>query len=99
MNEMVCAGFLRRLAAFLIDALTVFTISGVLVSAWGIRMLNGVPETGEQFGALIEAEADVADLLMFGVWLVYMTLSWTPILGRRSVGMRQMGIQIVRDPR
>ena len=99
MNEMVRAGFLRRLAAFVIDALTVFTLSSLLFGAWGIRLLGGMPETGEQFGVLVEAGANVIDLLMTGVWMVYLLLSWTPVLGRRSVGMRQMGIQIVRDPR
>jgi len=98
MNEMIRAGFLRRLAAFTIDMLTVLTISSLLFGAWGIRSF-GVPETGEEYGALVEAGADVAVLLMFGGWFGYVVLSWTPLLGRRTVGMRQMGIRIIRDPR
>ncbi len=96
---MIRAGFLRRLAAFAIDMLTVLTISSLLFGAWGIRTLGGVPETGEQYGTLVEAGADVAVLLMFGSWFGYVVLSWTPLLGRRTVGMRQMGIRIIRDPR
>lgn len=99
MNEMIAASFLRRLLAFLIDAMTLSTIWSFLYGAWALRTFGFVPATAEQFGAIMDAGIDVLPNLIVGGWIGYVALSWTPILGRRTVGMRQMGIQIVRDPR
>jgi len=54
-ERLIRAGFLRRLGAFVIDAIVAFVLA------------------------------------------VAFFLVWTPLLGRRSVGMRQLGIQVVRE--
>jgi uncharacterized RDD family membrane protein YckC len=97
MNEDERATFLRRLAAFLIDAGVVLFLGTGFLSAWIIAELGGVPQTADDYAAMFEVAPLVGPDFLNLALILYAVLSFTPILGRRTVGMRQVGIRVVRD--
>ena len=98
MSEFVPAGFFRRLAAFVIDTLAVLMLAMALFLVWVISELGGLPETAES-AIVLEASRLVMPGFIAKAMLIYAIASFTPLLGRRSVGMRQLGISVVRDGR
>ena len=99
MDEFARASFLRRLAAFVIDAVTVLVLAMAFFVVWTVQELGGLPETPAEAAAVLAAGQEMMPRFMVQGWLVYVVASWTPFLGRRTVGMRQLGIQVVRDGR
>jgi hypothetical protein len=100
MNEqLIRAGFLRRSGAVLIDVGVIFVLATILFAIWATRALGGLPETPAEFAAVMEAGQSVIPDLFVYACVAYIVASWTPLLGRRSIGMRQFGIVVVRDPR
>ena len=55
-----------------------------------------LPDTPSHVIALVDAGEDVDPSLLPLILLAYLVASWTPLLGRRSIGMRLAGIQTVR---
>ena len=93
------AGFFRRLAAFVIDTLAVLMLAMALFLVWVISELGGLPETPAESAIVLEASRLVMPGFIAKAMLIYAIASFTPLLGRRSVGMRQLGISVVRDGR
>ena len=97
MNDYERATFLRRLAAFAMDIVVVLVLSGAYFVVWASIELGGLPETGAEIAVVVETAPLVMPSFVAEALLVYAVLSFTPILGRRTVGMRQLGIRVVRD--
>ncbi len=99
MNDVARAGFLRRLGAFAVD-LVVVTALGIAVMVVVVVVRVGVlPETASHASALFDAVDTVDPNVLPLVLLAYLVASWTPLLGRRSIGMRLAGIETVRATR
>ena len=97
MNEYERATFLRRLAAFLIDTGVVIFLGSAYFAVWASFELGGPPETASDFAAVFEVGRIVVPSFLAEALIAYAVLSFTPILGRRTIGMRQAGIRVVRD--
>ena len=97
MNDCERATFLRRLGALLIDAAVVLFLGAMYFTAWAFATLGGVPETASEYTTALEAGEALTPSFLAEALAAYVILSLTPILGRRTVGMRQVGIRVVRD--
>jgi uncharacterized RDD family membrane protein YckC len=97
MNDDAPATFLRRLAALLIDAVVVIALASAFWVLWAMSVLGGPPETLSEIAVLAYTAQLMLPSLLAWTVILYPIVSATPILGRRSVGMRQVGIKVVRD--
>ena len=97
MNDHERATFLRRLAALLIDTGVVLFLGSVYFGVWASFELGGLPETPLEFAAIFAVGQLVVPGFQAQALIAYVFLSFTPILGRRTIGMRQVGISVVRD--
>ena len=97
MNDHERATFLRRLAAFLIDTGVVLFLGSAYFAVWASFELGGPPETPSEFAAVVEIGRLAIPGFLAEALIAYAVLSFTPILGRRTIGMRQLGIRVVRD--
>jgi hypothetical protein len=100
MNEqLIRAGFLRRLGAVVVDAIVIFVLTTAVFWIWATRELGALPQTPAELGWLVDAGQVVAPAFLLATGIVYMVACWTPLLGRRSIGMRQFGIIVARETR
>ena len=93
------AGFLRRLAAFVIDAFVVIGLMVISMVTWVAATVRVLPDTSANMIGLFDATQNVPDLVPGVVFVAYVAASWTAVLGHRSVGMRIAGLQVVRASR
>ena len=99
MNDDERATLLRRLAAFAIDTVVVTMLTGAYFLVWVSVELGGLPQTPAEFAIAIETAPIVMPTFFGEALIAYAVLAMTPILGRRTVGMRQLGTMVVRDRR
>jgi len=97
MNDYERATFLRRLAAFLIDTGVVIFLGSAYFAVWASFELGGLPETPLELAMFAAVGQVVVPSFLAEALIAYAVLSFTPILGRRTIGMRQAGIRVVRD--
>ena len=97
MSDCERATFVRRLAALAFDIVVVLVLAGTYFVVWASAELGGLPETGSEIAAVAETAPLVMPSFVAQALLVYAVLSFTPLLGRRTVGMRHVGIRVVRD--
>ena len=98
-EQLIRAGFLRRLGALVVDAIVVFVLTTAVFWIWATRELGGLPQSPTELGWLIDAGQVVAPTFLFATGFVYVVACWTPLLGRRTVGIRQIGIVVARESR
>ena len=96
-EEQRLPGVHQRLGASLIDLIITGFIANLLFFTWGAEVMGGLPETAADLADLLDAGAQLAPLFLLTAWVGLAVLSWTPILGRRSIGMRTLGIRLVVD--
>jgi hypothetical protein len=98
MNEhLIHAGFLRRLGALVIDAGVILVLASAVFWIWASRVLGGIPQTPTEFAWLLDAGQAVAPGFFIVTGIAYTVACWTPFLGHRTVGMRQLSIVVARQ--
>ncbi len=98
MYEDAPAGFLRGLGSFTIDAALLTAMYVATIAAWAISSAGVLPDTPSHldtvYAASLESDPNLFPLTCLG----YLVACWTPVFGRRSVGMRFTGLRMVRSP-
>ena len=100
--ERVNASFWRRAAAGSIDFAIAFTATMLIAVVWLYSMVGpcdcSTEENIQEFGLAISLQAQsVAPGSMLLPLAVYAVASWTPVLGGRSIGMRALGLRVIRE--
>ena len=95
------AGFARRLAAAAIDTAICLTLVLVASVLWvGGRQddaaYRGLADA-ELVGALAWDDPALNLLVVGAAPILYLAASWTSWAGRRSVGMRAVGLRVMRE--
>ena len=97
MNDQVAhATFLRRLAAFALDAAIVVGLSVAVMSFWVVRAVGRIPVSEVDWGRAMSALEDLT-LVQYVPFVAYVVWSWTPLAGRRSLGKRAHGLRVIRE--
>ena len=99
MNDAACASFLRRLGAFVVDVVVVTLLAAAILLAESAVAVGILPDTPPHLIAIVDAADRVDPGILPMVMLAYLVASWTPLLGRRSIGARAAGIETVRATR
>jgi uncharacterized RDD family membrane protein YckC len=96
-ERLIRAGFLRRLGAVVIDAIVAFVLAVAFFLVWDDPGVSWHARDAGR-GRCCARRGPAGDTeFIVEAWLAYVVASWTPLLGRRSVGMRQLGTWVVRE--
>jgi uncharacterized RDD family membrane protein YckC len=88
------AGILQRLIAFIIDAIIIGAVSGILAKFYGVDTDFAVRTGGEVASVVTSRTGIVYSLIQFLLEFVYFGYCWSA--NGQSVGMKLLGIRVVR---